>query len=197
MISRETIPHEEKVFSIFEEHTEWIRKGKAGVPQELGLQVCVMEDQYGFILHHMVMPKTKDERVAVPFVEQTKSSNPDLGSCRFDRGFYTPDNLGRLKEILDLVVLPKKGKLSQQEQLEASSEDYVGQRRQHSAIESAINALEKHGLDRCPDHGIRGFERYVALAVPARNIQNLGNTIFQIKKSKRTKQQKKQHRKAS
>ncbi len=119
VIGGERIPHEEKVFSIFEEHTEWIRKGKAGVPQELGVQVCVMEDQYGFILHHMVMPKSTDERVAVPFVEQTKSRYPDLASCSFDRGFYTPDNLVRLEEILDLVVLPKKGKLSQEEQLEA------------------------------------------------------------------------------
>jgi hypothetical protein len=197
VIGGERIAHDEKVFSIFEEHTEWIRKGKAGVPQELGLRVCVMEDQYGFILHHMVMPKTTDEQVAVPFIEQTKSRYPDLGSCSFDRGFYTPDNLGRLEQILDLVVMPKKGKLSREEQLEANTEEYVGQRRQHSAVESAINALENHGLDRCPDHGIGGFERYVALAVLARNIQTLGNIIFQMKKSKRAEQQKKPYRKAS
>jgi len=56
----EKIPHEEKVFSIFEPHTEWISKGKAGVPQELGLQVCVLKDQYGFILHHLVMEQQTD-----------------------------------------------------------------------------------------------------------------------------------------
>ena len=43
-----------------------------------------------------------------------------------------------------------------------------------TAVESAINALEAHGLDRCPDHGIDGFKRYIALAVLARNIQRLG-----------------------
>ena len=53
----QTIPHEEKVFSLFEPHTEWISKGKAGVPQELGLKVCIIEDQYGFILNHRVMKK--------------------------------------------------------------------------------------------------------------------------------------------
>jgi IS5 family transposase len=51
----EKIPHEEKVFSIFEPHTEWISKGKAGVAQELGLAVCVHKDQFGFILHHRVI----------------------------------------------------------------------------------------------------------------------------------------------
>ena len=44
----------------------------------------------------------------------------------------------------------------------------------HAAVESAINALEVHGLDRCPDHGLDGFRRYVSLAVVARNIQILG-----------------------
>ena len=45
----ETIPHAEKVFSIFEPHTEWISKGKAGVPVELGVKVCILEDQHQFI----------------------------------------------------------------------------------------------------------------------------------------------------
>jgi hypothetical protein len=51
------IPHDEKVFSLFQPHTEWISKGKAGVPVELGLRVCIVEDQFGFILHHQVMEK--------------------------------------------------------------------------------------------------------------------------------------------
>jgi hypothetical protein len=46
-------------------------------------------------------------------------------------------------------------------------------------VESAINALEAHGLDRCPDRGIDGFKRYVALAVVARNIQRLGAILQQ------------------
>lgn len=41
-------------------------------------------------------------------------------------------------------------------------------------MESAINGLEHFGLDLCPDHGILGFKRYVALAVLARNIHRLG-----------------------
>jgi len=55
-----------------------------------------------------------------------------------------------------------------------SSEGFVAACRQHAAVESAINALEVHGLDHCPDRGIDGFKRHVALAVLARNIQHLG-----------------------
>lgn len=53
--------------------------------------------------------------------------------------------------------------------------DAFGQRRRkHSAVGSAINSLENHGLDRCCDRGINGFKRYVALAVVARNLQLSG-----------------------
>ena len=52
-------------------------------------------------------------------------------------------------------------------------------RRAHSGVESAINAQEVHGLDRCPDHGINGFKRYVALAVLARNIHRIGAILWQ------------------
>ena len=68
----EAIPHAEKVFSIFEPHTEWVAKGKAGVPVELGLRVCVVEDPHRFILHHAVMEKTTDDQVAVPVAERAK-----------------------------------------------------------------------------------------------------------------------------
>ena len=44
LLKGETIPQDEKVFSIFESHTRWISKGKAGTPVELGVPVCVLED---------------------------------------------------------------------------------------------------------------------------------------------------------
>ncbi len=173
------IPHNEKVFSIFEEHTEWISKGKAGVPQELGLGVCILEDQYGFILHHRVMEHQKDVDITVLMVLEAKRKFAGLIGCSFDKGFYSPQKRDGLRGILDQVVLPKKGKLSKKDKRIEHSEEFIESRRKHSAVESAINALENHALDRCPDHGIDGFKRYVALAVLARNIQILGSKVRQ------------------
>ena len=174
VILGEKIPHAEKVFSLFEEHTEWISKGKAGVPVELGLRVCVLEDQYGFILHHCVMENETDDQVAVPMVEESKEKFSSLTACSFDKGFHSPANQKNLQKHLDNVILPRKGKLSVKNKEREYSPDFIKARHQHSAVESAINALEVHGLDRCPDHGLHGFKRYVALAVLARNIQQLG-----------------------
>jgi len=177
VLEGEAIPHAEKVFSIFEPHTEWVAKGKAGVPVELGLRVCVAEDQHRFILHHAVMEKTTDDQIAVPVAEQTKRCFPELDSISFDKGFHSPANQSALKDIVGLAVLPGKGKLSEAAKAVESEPEFARLRRQHSAVESAINALEHHGLDRCPDHGIGGFKRYVALAVVARNLQRLGAVL--------------------
>ena len=179
IIQGETIPHEEKLFSIFQPHTEWICKGKAGVPVELGLRVCIMEDQHRFILHHQVMEKQTDDAIAVEMVTQTRKRFPELAVASFDKGFHSKANQAELKNHLEQVILPKKGRLSQADQAHEGSDEFKKLRNQHSGVESAINALEQNGLDTCPDHGIKGFKCYVALAVVSRNIKRLGAVIRQ------------------
>jgi len=185
----EVIPHEEKVFSIFQPHTEWISKGKAGVPVELGVRVCVLEDAHGFILHHRVMSNETDDKVAVNMVKDAQQKFSDLRACSFDKGFHSPANQQQLAPLLDQVVLPRKGKLSQENRAIEQSQAFQQARRRHSAVESAINALEVHGLDTCPDHGLTGFKRYVALAVVARNIHRIGDIVWQQDRAREKRQQ--------
>ena len=174
----ERIPHAEKVFSIFEPHTEWISKGKAGVPVELGLRVLVSEDQYGFILGHRVMARETDDQVAIPVVTALAQRFPNLHSISMDKGFHSPANQQQLAELVPFPVLPKKGKCTASEAQREADPEFRRLRRRHSAVESAINALEAHGLDRCPDHGLDGFQRYVALAVVGRNLHRLGALLL-------------------
>jgi IS5 family transposase len=186
-ILEEKIPHDEKIFSIFEPHTEWISKGKAGVPVELGLRVCIVEDQYRFILHHQVMQKQTDDKIAVFIAQETLKRFPTLSGMSFDKGFHSVKNQKELASLLEQVTLPKKGRLNEAEQARESSPEFKQHRWQHSAVESAINALEHNGLDVCPDHGIEGLKRYVSLAIVSRNIKRLGAVIRQqeLEKEKR------------
>jgi hypothetical protein len=170
----EKIPHGEKVFSIFEPHTEMIIKGKAGVAFELGLNVCVVEDQHGFIPRHRVMEGEGDVDVAAPLMRETKARFPEITSVSCDRGFYSPENRMELLRIIDKVVMPRKGRAAPEE----SGGEFIAARRAHSGVESAINALGHGGLDLCPDSGIDGFKRYVALAVVAYNLHTLGAMFF-------------------
>ncbi len=189
----ESIAHHEKVFSLFEEHTEWISKGKAGTPQELGLRVSIVKDQFSFILNHMVMQHQTDDKVAVPIIAETKALFPAVSSCSFDKGYHSPQNQIDLAEILDDVYLPRKGRLSAINAQIESSQDFKEARRKHSAVEAAISCLESHGLDRCPDHGLHGFKRYVALGILARNIHLIGHLIQQ-KELKKIQRRRKRER---
>lgn len=173
--------------SIFEPHTSLLNKGKAGVSVELGVKVCVLEDTMRFILHHEVMEKQTDEQIAIKMVTEGQARFPNLTVDRQDKGFHSPQNQKELKNHLDNVILPKKGKLSQIDREREYEPEFIKRRHHNEAVESAINALEVHGLDKCPDHGIEGFKRYVALAVLARNIQRLGVVIqhLEIEREKR------------
>ena len=85
LLKGETIPQNQKVFSIFESHTRWVVKGKVGVPMELGVPVCVVEDQFQFLLHHKIMWQDTDVDVAVSMVEENTGS-----ICRFSHVQFRP-----------------------------------------------------------------------------------------------------------
>ena len=148
LLRGEAIAHEKKVFSVFEEHTRWISKGKAGTPVKLGVPVALIEDQHQFILHHKILWEGEDVDVAAPMVSEAQARYPELRACSFDRGFHSPDNRIKLDALLDLNVLPTKGYLSRADREREAEEPFAAARRAHPAIESAINGLEHRGLDR-------------------------------------------------
>jgi hypothetical protein len=160
------------------------RSAKCGGPVELGVRVCVLEDQYQFILHHQVMWQTTDDKVLVSMVAQARERYPELVQCSFDKGFYTPANQRDLSELLAHVILPKKGRLSTADKARETSDIFRTARHQHSADKSCINNLEQRGLDRCRYHGKHGFERRVALSVVATNVHRMGLLLQRTEKKK-------------
>jgi hypothetical protein len=187
VLQGETIPHNEKIFSLFQPHTEWIVKGKSGIPFELGIKVAIVQDQHQFILHHQIMEKQQDVDIAVAVAQAVKERYGGIDSMSYDRGFWSADNESKLLEIVRKVVLPKKGYLDKKRQEIESDKEHVALRMKHSAVESGINALQVHGLKKVPDSGIEGYKRYVALGVLGYNIHKLGAILLaryykQIKK---------------
>ena len=187
LVLGETIPHEEKLFSLFEPHTEWVTKGKARPNVELGHRLLVTTNQNGFIVDHKVMEKTTDSTEVPELIERLRQRYDSVASLSFDKGFYSAENKEKVAEFADLVVMPKKGKLTKAEQEEQRSPQFQKLRHAHSAIESDINCLEHHGLDRCPDKGLSNYKRYVALGVLTYNLHKVGNNLMGIKRGKQTK----------
>ena len=178
IILKEIIPHSEKVFSLFNPFTEWVSKGKAGVPVELGLKVSILTDHHGFILTHRTMEQEQDVDVAIPIITKAKENFSNVYSASFDRGYYSLTNQEELSALVSKLILPKKGKVSKKERDEIQGDhEYRKLRKKHSAVESNINALEHHALDRCPDRGIEHFKKYVSMSVVAHNIHQIGALV--------------------
>ncbi len=188
LICGEPIPHAEKVFSLFEPYTEWIKKGKIRHQVELGLRIAIATDQYGFILNYRVMQNEQDVDIAIPFAQRLLG-HYSINSLSFDKAFWSPHNFRRLKDAVAHLIMPKKGKLSQSDKDREYSKSFQKFRHQHAAVESAINGLEHHGLNRCPDKGIIGFRRYTALGILAYNLHKLGNILLDEDRIKLSKNQ--------
>jgi len=176
LLRGEKIPHDEKVFSLFEEHTEWITKGKSRPPVELGHQLLLTTDQHHLIVDYKVMEQSRDAAETAPLAKrlQARFGQDQIASWSFDKGFSRQKEREALEDWVDLVVMPKKGKLSAADRERESAAAQVKKKRAHSAVESNINSLEHHGLNRCPDKGLAGYRRYVGLGVLAYNLHRLG-----------------------
>ena len=130
-------------------------------------------------------------------MNETIARFPSLATCSFDKGYHSPENQNVLAEMLDVVALPRKGKRSKKIQEIESSKAFLQAKQKHSAVESAINGLGIHGLDRCPDHGIDAFKRYVALSIVARNLQRIGVILIEQEKKRLERAQKRKLKKAA
>jgi transposase, IS5 family len=180
LIKGEVIPAEEKIFSIFEEHTEWITKGKLNKKVELGHLLLITTDQYHFIVDYKVMEKQRDATQVKGLCDRIKKNFPGkkIYSHSFDKGFWSKDNQAALQDAgIDQAILPKRGRHNKEDKEREDNPKFKKLRNAHSAVESNINMLEHHGLNRCMDKGLRGFRRCVGFSVLAYNLHILGNAL--------------------
>ena len=187
VLDGETIPHSEKVFSLFEPDTELINRGKKPNPIEFGHRVLIGQDNAGFILHSEVMGiGVTDEKTAVDAVDRIhKKFNKKVHAASFDKGFWNRSNLEELLKRVTIVALPKKGRCNEEDKARESAKEFVQTRKWHPGIESAIHGLVSgNGMDLCRDKGVTGYRRYTAMAVLGRNLTTLGNILLEKERKK-------------
>lgn len=180
LVQGETIPHKEKVFSLFEPHTEFIKKGKLFPPVELGHKLLLTTDQHELILDYRVMeqPNDKDEVIDLADRLLGRYGPGSIQSLSFDKGFTREEDRQLLELYIPEVIMPKRGKRNGAEQERESSRSFRKLRRKHNAVESDINCLEHHGLNRCPDKGYHGYTRYAGFGVLAYNLHKIGRQLI-------------------
>jgi IS5 family transposase len=181
VILDEEVRNRDKLFSLFETHTQLYRRGKAGTPNQFGRLVLVFEDAAGFISHYSLMDReATDAEVIVDETHRVqKKHHGAIKRASFDRGFYTPENEEQLADIVDEPCVAPRHPRQYAERLANGSVEFHRQRQHHPGIESAIGALQSgNGLKRCRDRSELGFERYLGLAILGRNIHVLGKLLI-------------------
>jgi IS5 family transposase len=165
---------EDKVLSLFEPHTEVIRKGKAHKPNEFGRLVRIDEVENGIVSGYQVMVGNPPDSTSwMPALEQHQASFgrvPEMATG--DRGFFSAKN-EREAEALGVkkVALPARGRLSAKRAQQQKQRWFRRALRWRAGIEATISTL-KHpfSMARATYKGGHGFERYVGWCVITKNL---------------------------
>ncbi len=167
----------DKVLSLFEPHTEAIRKGKGAKPTEFGKLVAIQEAEHQIITAFTVCPQRPSDRTLwVPAVEthqQIFGRAPNLAAA--DRGFSSADNEATATARgVRRVILPKLGRRSPTRRAHERQRWFRRGQRWRVGCEGRISVLKRrHGLSRCRYHGHPGVERWVGLGVIASNLVSI------------------------
>lgn len=166
--------HPHKVLSVFETHTEAIRKGKPVKPTEFGKLVKVQEVEAQFITDYQVCAeRVPDGELWEPSLErhqQIFGGPPHLATA--DAAFASAANEKLAEERgVRRVALPRRGRLSEARRAHQKQGWFRRAMRWRTGCEGRISALKRrHGLARCRYEGVPGMERWVGLGVLANNL---------------------------
>ena len=174
VIEGKTLPADEKLYSLFEEHTELIKRGKAGKPIEFGHKILLAQTGEKFIHHYQVMPhQIEDKDLLEPAVEAHKNlfdRYPDLLST--DKGFYeSMKQIAGLEEKIATVSIAKKGRRTPEEYQRETTDEFVAGQRFRAGSEGSISVLKRaFKLERCLFKGFKNCAASVGLAVLCHNL---------------------------
>ena len=180
VLQGETVPAADKVLSLFEPHTQAIRRHKPGKPTEFGRKVLLDEVEGGIVSHFAILDDVGLEHphfIASLDAHQERFGHPpDLVAG--DRGRYSPENEDRARERgVRRVVLPKAGRASGARQQHERQRWFRRGFRFRAGAEGRIHVLKRdYGLARCRDHGEAGFGRWVGWGILTHNLAQIAKT---------------------
>jgi IS5 family transposase len=178
VLNGEQVPTTEKLYSIFEPHTDLIKRGKVKTPIEFGHKVFLAESARGLITQYEVLDgnPVDQEHVVISLErhKQTFGDVPELYSS--DRGFFSESNVSSCEQQgVKVVCIPQRGgtKTPAREAYE-KSRDFKSGQRFRAGIEGRISVLFRgRGMKRCLAEGRERFELWVAAAVLANNLMKI------------------------
>jgi transposase, IS5 family len=190
VLEGEPVPTPEKIYSIFETHTDLIKRGKARQPVEFGHKVFLAESAHGLITQYRVLDGNPSDEDHVPpslqCHQETFGRAPELYGG--DRGFHHQHNQQACQQAgVRLPCIPQRGgkKTPERETYEKSRAFKQGQRFR-AGIEGRISVLFRgRGMKRCRREGRERFELLVGAAVLANNLLRIADLLIKKQQPRR------------
>jgi IS5 family transposase len=170
-----------KLMSVFEPHTEIIRKGKAGKPNEFGKLVQLQEAENQIITHYEVFEERPSDRhwllPAVEAQQRKLGRAPQLVAA--DAGFYSrAQQEGAHRLGVKYVSIPNRGTRSAERRTLEKQRWFKRGQKWRTGCEGRISVVKRrHGLSRCRYRGSDGMKRWVGLGIIADNLINMGRWL--------------------
>ena len=170
-----------KIVSLFEPHTEIIRKGKASKPTEFGKLIQVQEAENQIITNYQVFAdRPSDRELLVPAVEEHQrrfGRLPRLVAA--DAAFYSQANEKKVKEMgVSWIAVPNRSTRSEERRTLQKRRWFRAAQKWRTGSEGRISVLKRrHGLNRCRYRGLQGMERWVGLGIIADNLIHIGGQL--------------------
>ncbi|MHC4819825.1 MAG: ISNCY family transposase [Planctomycetota bacterium] len=172
----EKVPNDEKIFSIFEPHTELLKRGKAGKPLEFGHMILFAQTREKFISDYDAYEKKPVEYKLVDGIldrhERLFGAPPETLSA--DKGFY--ESSQKLRELekkrkIAVVAIGKKGKRSAEEDVREHSLAFKLGQAFRAGIEGSISFVKRSlRLYRCFNKGWKHYAATIGATVFAHNL---------------------------
>jgi IS5 family transposase len=174
-----------KIVSLFEPHTEIIRKGKAGKPTEFGKMVKIQEAEQQIITHYEVYDaRPADADLLIPALEvhqQRLGCLPRLVTA--DAGFFSATNEAAVQALgVKRVAIPNRSTKNAERKKLEKKRWFRKAQKWRTGIEGRISLVKRrHGLNRCRYKGQQGMKRWVGLGVIGDNLINIGRALAAAK----------------
>jgi IS5 family transposase len=170
-----------KIVSLFEPHSEIIRKGKASKPTEFGKMVQVQEAENQIITHYDVFEERPSDREllcgAVEAHKEILGRIPNLATA--DAGYYSHAQEKAVEQMgVKWVAVPNRSTRSVERKKKEHSRWFKKAQRWRTGCEGRISVLKRrHGLTRCHYRGVDGMKRWVGLGILADTLINMGKVM--------------------
>lgn len=166
----ESVPNDQKLFSLFEPHTELLKRGKAGREIEFGHMIQIQQVGEKFITDYAVYDRKPVEHALLPpaLARHRELFGADPSELSADKGYYqSMEALHALERTIEVVSIAKKGPRTPAETARERDPLFRHAQAFRAGVEGTISFLKRVlRLARCSN---KSWEHFVA---------TVGQTIF-------------------